>query len=144
MAKEMRNCKRCGKVFLYAGVPICPECLEKEEKQFRDVKRYLEENPRSGVSEISEGTGVPVEVVIEFLRQGLLVSQPGSSGQLTCMICKRPITRGKICPRCEAMLNATRAQLRDLGKAEGDSQPGKMEKSRMYVMDMIGSPKKAK
>jgi len=139
----MRNCKRCGKLFLYAGVPICPACIEKEEEQFRQVKSYLDEHPRSGVSEISEGTGVPVEVVIEFLRQGLLVSQPGPEGQLTCMICKRPITKGRICARCEAALNATRAELSGSGRSREESEHLPSDESRMYVMDLIGGNKRA-
>ena len=142
MVREMRNCKRCGKVFLYTGVPICPECVEKEERQFSHVKKYLDEHPRSGVSEISEGTGVPVEVVIEFLRQGLLVSQPGPEGQLTCIICKRPITKGRICAKCEATLKATRAELSGSVRPQEASEPLQAVKSRMYVMDLIGGKKR--
>jgi hypothetical protein len=143
VTREVRNCKRCGKIFVYAGIPVCPECLEKEEEQYRKVKRYLDEHPRAGVSETSEGTGVPVEVVVEFLRQGLLVTQAGPAGQLTCMICKKPITRGRLCPRCEALLGASSAG----GQSPGSEGPPKElprdpSKERMYVMDMIGRIKR--
>jgi flagellar operon protein (TIGR03826 family) len=143
VTREVRNCKRCGKVFVYAGIPVCPECLEKEEEQYRKVKRFLDDHPRAGVSETSEETGVPVEVVVEFLRQGLLVTQAGPAGQLTCMMCKKPITRGKLCPRCEALLGATAAKLRE-PEPEGTAKelPKGSTTERMYVMELIGRKKR--
>lgn len=136
MGTALRNCKRCGKIFVYAGVSICPECLEKEEEQYGKVKRYVDANPRAGVDETSEQTGVPAELVIEFLRQGLLINTPGPEGQLTCMICKRPITKGRVCPKCEATLAAA------AGKAPAPDPGDKLrenlrDRGRMYVIDMI-------
>lgn len=105
---EVRNCKRCGKVFISRGSYICPDCLQKEEEQFEIVKKYLAENPRATVKETSENTKVPVEVITEFLRKGLLMSVlPGDgNASLSCVICKRPIQSGKICPECERALVA--------------------------------------
>lgn len=136
MGSGLRNCKRCGKLFVYAGVPVCPECLEKEEEQYRKVKKYLDSNPRAGVDETSEQTGVPSEMVIEFLRQGLLVTAGGPGGQLTCAICHRPITKGRLCPKCEASLAsaAGRTAPADRGEALRESL---RERDRMYVIDMI-------
>ena len=132
MATDIRNCKRCGRVFVYVGIPVCTGCLDKEEEQYRKVKRYLDTNPRAGIEETSDETGVPSEMVIEFLRQGLLVTAPGPGGQLTCMICKKPITRGRICPKCETSLMTM-----------ADKAPPVQEPShgRMYVMEMIAKRK---
>ena len=130
MAGNIRNCKRCGKLFLYAGVPICPDCLGKEDEQFRKVKHYIDEHKGAGVQETSDETGVPVDVVVEFLRQGLLATGSGADGQLVCMVCKKPITRGRLCPRCEAALGAgTNSQRQEQGRAAI---------ARMYTMDSIG------
>lgn len=129
MAGTIRNCKRCGKVFLYAGAPVCPECLAKEEDQFRKVKHYIDEHSGAGVQETSDETGVPVDVVVEFLRQGLLVTGSGSDGQLVCMVCKKPITRGRLCPRCEAALG---------GGQDFQKQFQNRTQARMYTMDSIG------
>jgi hypothetical protein len=124
---EVRNCKRCGKVFLYAGVPICPECLAKEDEQFRKVNRYIDSHQGAGVEETSDETGVPVDIVVEFLRQGLLVTGSGANAQLTCMVCKKPITRGRLCPKCEAALGAGTGKL-----------ARSLEGARMYTMESIG------
>ena len=129
MAGNIRNCKRCGKIFLYAGVPICPECLAKEDQQFVKVKHYIDEHSGAGVQETSDETGVPLDVVVEFLRQGLLVTGSGAAGPLACMVCKKPITRGRLCPKCEAALGAgTKFQAQNQSRFP----------SRMYTMDSIG------
>ncbi len=140
MAREVRNCKRCGKIFVYAGVPFCPECLAKEEEQFRTVKRYLDEHPGAGVQETSDETKVPVDIVVEFLRQGLLVTASGSAGQLTCMICKKPITRGRLCPKCEAALAVKARWGQELG-ADGARNKASQGQDRFYTMDSIGRRK---
>lgn len=136
MGSGLRNCKRCGKIFVYAGVPVCPECLEKEEAQYSKVKRYLDANPGAGVDETSEQTGVPPEMVIEFLRQGLLVHATGPGGQLTCAICHRPIIRGRLCPKCEASLAAAAGKgvPPDRGSNPRESLS---DRDRMYVIDLI-------
>lgn len=136
MGSGLRNCKRCGRIFVYAGVPICPECLEREENQYRKVKRYLDANPRSGVDETSEQTGVPPEMVIEFLRQGLLVNAAGPDGQLTCMICHKPIIKGRLCPRCEASLAAAAGKGAPPDR-ESSLRERLSDRDRMYVIDLI-------
>ncbi len=143
MAREVRNCKRCGKIFVYAGVAVCPECLQKEEEQYKKVKRFLDEHPRAGVRETSDETGVPTEVVVEFVRQGLLVTHAGPGGQLTCMICKKPITRGRLCPRCEGLLGAAAGRPQAPEPDESAKElPRGSTKERMYVMEMIGKKKR--
>jgi len=141
----IRNCRRCGRVFASLGSPICPQCIEKEEKQYDTVRKYLSENPRASIGEVSNDTGVPPEVVIEFLRRGLLLGVPHASGDETsaCIICKKPLAFGRICPECEKALSGLgRAPMdRDyrnapeLRKAPNKDHEG--EGARMYTIDMI-------
>ncbi|MGE5579862.1 MAG: MerR family transcriptional regulator [Bacillota bacterium] len=134
MAGNIRNCRRCGRLFVFVGGPVCPDCLAKEEEQYRKVKLYIDDHPGCGVQETSDETGVPVDIVVEFLRQGLLVTGSGPEGQLVCMICRRPITKGRICPRCEAALGMGSRPKVDQGRQV--SQVSQV--SRMYTMDSIG------
>ena len=72
-------------------MPICPDCYEKEEEQFQIVKKYLAEHKRATARKVSEDTGVPVEIVTEFVRRGHLVGvdiEPDETNQ--CAICKTP------------------------------------------------------
>ena len=45
---NVKNCRKCGKVFNYiGGMPICPQCREELEKKFDTVKEYIIEVLRS-------------------------------------------------------------------------------------------------
>ena len=36
---NVRNCKKCGKLFNYvSGAPVCPACKDALEKKFQEVK----------------------------------------------------------------------------------------------------------
>ncbi|MGI6633400.1 MAG: MerR family transcriptional regulator [Bacillota bacterium] len=136
MAREIRNCRRCGKLFVYVGVPVCEACVKKEEEQYARVRQYLDENPRAGVKETSEATEVPVEMVIEFVRKGLLVTSGGSGIEgISCAICGKRISSGRVCPKCEADLLTATGRSRPV--AVGDDK----KMSRMYSMDMISRRK---
>ncbi len=134
MNRDVRNCRRCGKIMIYVGIPICEECLRKEEEYYEAVKRYLDDNPGSNIRDISEATRVPVEIVMEFVRQGSLIASRVASEVLTCKICGEPIERGVVCPKCAAALTSTAEKAQR--KAFDDKRP-----ARMYSMDMISRRK---
>jgi predicted amidophosphoribosyltransferase len=128
---ELRNCRRCGKLFSYVGVPICPDCREKEERQYEVLKEYLREHPMATVPEASRDTGVPAELITGFLRRGLLAQvNPALKGELVCRICGKPIPSGiAICAECHEKLQPS-APIRKAGHAVKHSQ-------RMYYDDII-------
>lgn len=147
---EMRNCRRCGKVFISFGSPICPECIEKEEEQYEVVRQYLIENPNVSVSEVSDSTGVPPELIIEFLRRGLLMTVPSSriDQKSVCIICKRPLESGRICPQCQkALLTMAGDSTTSEGAATGSgvsrvpSSLSQDSRAKMYIIDMIRGKK---
>ena len=44
---DVRNCRKCGKIFNYiGGVPICPACREKEEEDFQRIRIISMRIPR--------------------------------------------------------------------------------------------------
>ena len=69
----IQNCRRCGRLFLSSGLTICQDCIGKEEDLFEVVKEYLSSHSGASVRVVSEDTGVPVEIVTEFVRQGRIV-----------------------------------------------------------------------
>jgi len=147
----IQNCKKCGKLFVSSGLAICEECVEKEDEQFQTVKRYLAENPGSSVIMVSEETGVPVETVTEFIRQGRLMGiEPHSTESvLVCVICKKPISSGRICDECQKALSG-----RSYDGTDRESDKMKTEEprlsfggqndkfgERMYTIDLIRKKK---
>jgi flagellar operon protein (TIGR03826 family) len=99
---EIKNCRRCGKIFQYNGNRICPACIHKEDEDFMLVKEYLKTHPGSTTIELSENTGVDVKTIIRFIRSGLLDSDEYelADGELECENCGQPIKTGRFCESC--------------------------------------------
>ncbi|HHT85201.1 MAG: hypothetical protein ACOX34_07030 [Bacillota bacterium] len=142
---QMKNCDRCGKVFVSSGPSICPECFETEEQQFQVVKRYLAKHKGASARKVSEDTGVPVEVVTEFVRRGHLVGVDLEINETNqCAICKRPLSKGRICVDCQKALSGSRLDGFDFDDAPGRHEPDvsfqkdkPKNSTRMYTIDLI-------
>ena len=65
-------CKKCGGKLFYqnSGEYVCEDCGAAELDDFGKIKRYLDENGPTPASIISEDTGVALEIVNLFLRNG--------------------------------------------------------------------------
>ncbi len=99
---DVRNCKRCGKIFQYKGNSICPNCVQQDDEDFRKVREYIIAHPNSTSIEISKATDVELKTIIRFLREGRLESEyiNGSDLGLECEKCGRPIDSGRYCETC--------------------------------------------
>lgn len=98
---ELRNCRKCGKMFTYTGnSAFCQVCVRKEEEDYQKVKEYLYDNPGASMNEVSSVTGVSVEKIMRFLREGRLEIVEGSNIVLECERCKRSIRTGRFCNDC--------------------------------------------
>lgn len=93
----IRNCRRCGKIFAFMGSDVCPACRREEERQFDDVKDFLGAHPEADLDAVAEATGVPVDAILRFLREGRLVH---ANAGLSCERCGRRIASGRYCSRC--------------------------------------------
>jgi flagellar operon protein (TIGR03826 family) len=99
---DIRNCRRCGKVFQYTGNNICISCIQKEDEDFKTVKEYLKAHSGSTSIDLSENTGVDIKTIDRFIRAGLLDSEEYelAEGELECENCGRPIKSGRFCEPC--------------------------------------------
>lgn len=103
---EMRNCKKCGRVFAAGfGEKICLECKEKEDEMFTVVKDYIYDHPHATVKEISQETEVEEETILRYLREGRIEVAEDSLSLLTCEKCGKSIKSGKYCNECAAKLS---------------------------------------
>jgi len=105
---DVRNCRKCGKIFNYiGGAPICPACREEEEKVFQKVKEYLYENPGASLTQVSIDLDVSVELIRRFLKDGRLeITNDDGNLILECENCGRSIKTGRYCFECEKELSA--------------------------------------
>jgi len=135
---ELRNCKRCGQVFLYNEVRnICPECVEKEEQDFEAVKKYLWDYPNSSLVEVSEATGVKEEQILKYLREGRIILGDNSQMRLECEICGMQITYGRICSACnKALAGDTTSPPNNKGK-KPEQDANRYKKERLFTEDLL-------
>lgn len=100
---DVRNCRKCGKIFNYiGGTPICPLCREQDEVDFKRVKQYLYDNPGATISQVSTELEVSVEKIKRYLKDGRL-EIIGDEGNmiLECESCGKAIRTGRYCDECE-------------------------------------------
>lgn len=131
---EFKNCKECGKVFQSNGFArICQRCQKSDEEKYAKVKEYIYDNRGADINEVSDKTGVSVDKVLRYLREGRLEIIGGGSLILDCERCSRSISTGRFCESCAKEID------RELKKGLG--QPDK-ERQRMYTVDMVKKNKK--
>ncbi len=99
---DVRNCRKCGKVFNYiTGAPICQACRELEEEKFQEVKKFVQDSKTAGINEIVEACGVSHNQVNMWIRQERLVFAEDSPIGINCENCGTMIKTGRFCERCK-------------------------------------------
>ncbi|MGI6668047.1 MAG: MerR family transcriptional regulator [Acetivibrionales bacterium] len=121
---DIRNCRKCGKIYNYiGGPPICPTCRQEEEEDFQRVKKYLYENPGATMTQVSTELNVSIEKIRRFLREGRLeIANDDGNLVLECENCGKSIKTGRFCDDCERMLTAGLKSAADQMKLELNKQ----------------------
>ena len=132
---DVRNCPRCGKIYHYDGMKICPTCRRDDEKDYQTVKKYLYKNPGADISEVHKETEVDTDKIIEFLRQGRLEVGEGSNLLIECEICGAGITTGRFCNKCANNLQQELSSAVSSSKKEVELKSAKKEKDKFRVID---------
>lgn len=102
---DVRNCRKCGKVFNYAlGSIVCPLCREQLEEKFQEVKKYVFEHQGCGIAEVSETCDVTPQQIKQWLREERLEFSSDSAVGLNCEICGDLIRCGRFCEKCKVSL----------------------------------------
>jgi ethanolamine utilization protein EutP (predicted NTPase) len=69
------NCPVCGKVFEKQGFyEVCKDCFEADQISFDKIRDYLYSYGNKNILEVSQATGVSIEKIQEYLRQGRLIN----------------------------------------------------------------------
>lgn len=105
---NVRNCRKCGKLFNYVtGAPVCPACKEALEKKFQEVKKYVQENKGVTIHDVAENCEVDTQQVRQWVREERLeFSGEGVTG-ITCEKCGASIATGRFCAKCKADMAST-------------------------------------
>lgn len=105
---EVRNCRKCGRVFNYiTGPKICQQCKEELEAKFQEVKEFIRENRQVGIQEVAEQCNVEVPQIHQWVREERLVFSEDSAIFFNCEKCGAPIRTGRFCDKCKADMTNT-------------------------------------
>ncbi len=134
---DVRNCKRCGRMFNYvAGPGVCPMCAEKEEEDFQKVKQYIEEHPGVSVAMTADACEIEIAQIRQWLREERLTFSSAEGSDLTCEKCGEPIVSGRFCDKCK--MEVTRDLTNAIKRPEAP-KPVKKQESDGNKMRFLGS-----
>jgi flagellar operon protein (TIGR03826 family) len=130
---DIRNCRRCRRIFQYRGSKYCPSCTIELDEIFIKVRDYIYDHPEANILQVSEALGVSEDIILEFLREGRLeLTTP--SLDFVCERCEKPIVTGKYCSDCINELD--REMKKGLGEASQDPRNLGRDSRRMYTADL--------
>lgn len=131
---ELANCAKCGKVYVKTGIrELCYDCFREEEEAFEKVRRFINkrDNRTASMKEISEGTGVPEELILKFIKQGRLNIARLPNVGYPCETCGRIIRVGRICEQCARRISKELEALKEKEKRERERE----KKETYYAID---------
>lgn len=102
---NLRNCPECGRLYEFTVKALCPNCVNKEEEDYKLIKNCLKHDPGAGIVEVSEKTGVPEKKILAFLKAGRLILEHPDALLLNCERCGKPISSGRYCSDCCALID---------------------------------------
>lgn len=132
---EPKVCVRCGRMFSYLGFGhfYCPACKKLDEEDFRKVKNYIYENGVAPAIEVSEVTGISLDRINQYLKEGRLEIPENSPIFIKCEMCSIDIRSGRVCQECASKLtHAMRVKL-NFDEEQIGSVPKKMTGKRRFI-----------
>lgn len=115
---NVRNCKKCGKLFNYAFGPIiCQDCMSAQEELFQQAKKYVQDNPGCDIQELSENVEVEISQIKQWIREERLQFSTDSPIRIACEGCGAMIRSGRYCDACKSNMTS------GLNNAFGLNQP---------------------
>lgn len=132
MIGNLKNCPQCGKLYVYSGRYLCPDCIAQEEEDFLKVRKYVRDHPGAGIIEVSEETEIEEEKILQFLRDGRLYSQ-GIAAALSCENCGGAINSGRYCDACLRELDKGLLDVIKAGSKPAEITDRLYNRERMYI-----------
>lgn len=129
------QCKFCKTLFQSMGGKICPECLDRIEKDYITVRDFLFDNPQATkVEDLASGTGVSGAIIVHLMNDGRLFTKDSVLESGTCRLCGKPVSNGTVCDHCDKLVNADSANkpLRPEASAKGPVLGGKAS-AKMHI-----------
>jgi len=102
---NVRNCRKCGRIFNYiVGPPLCASCKEEAEKTYQTVKKYVQEHKGATIPEVAEECNVDQQQIRQWIREERLEFAEDSMIGIACEVCGATIRTGRFCEPCKAKM----------------------------------------
>ena len=122
---NVRNCRKCGRVFNYIiGQTLCLSCRDELENKFKEVKEYVQKNRGCGINDVAEACEVESSQIKQWIREERLEFTEDSMIGLACEICGSSIRTGRYFEKCKAQtLNGLNNVVRQAQASRMPQQP---------------------
>ena len=134
MSLKLTNCSKCGRIMAKGFRNICPVCYQEIEDQYEKCFKYLRENRKCSLQELSEATGVSMSMIVKFIREGRISIADYPNITYECDVCGAPIREGHLCEACRRRL------IKDVNKMKDEEQRKAQQQEQkpgtIYLKDM--------
>jgi methionyl-tRNA synthetase len=113
---------------------LCPQCLQKLEDKFQEVKTYLDENPKTSVNELSEKCEVSVKQLRQWIREERLTFSADSVEGIECEQCGKLIKTGRFCESCKSKISNNLMTAIDKPKVSKEPAPKREHENKMRFL----------
>lgn len=100
MSLNIKNCPQCGRVFAVGIHDLCPACTKALEQQYELCATYLRDNRGATIGQLSEATGVSINQITKFIREGRISLADLPNMGYPCDVCQTNIREGVMCDSC--------------------------------------------
>jgi len=104
MTLNVTNCPKCGRLMQKGIRSVCPICYKEIEDQYEKCLKYLRENRKCTLGELSEATGVSTAQITKFIREGRISISELVNMSYECEVCGSSIRDSKLCESCRNRL----------------------------------------
>lgn len=117
---EVKVCKECHRLFQHInGIELCPDCKNRLEDKFQEVKEFIAEKDDISINQISRECAVPVLQIKQWLQEDRLELAERIRSERVCEKCGQRIYEGSFCSWCKQELlgqvgNALRKETRNI------------------------------
>lgn len=136
--ERVKKCAKCGNPmkYVYGEMYECPECGYKELSDFGRVREYLEKNGPQTAIIIAENTGVSIDEINRFLKEGRIEIPDGSSSYIHCQSCGAEIRYGRYCPECIMKLTKNIKGAIDMSQVGEKPRYKSRQEGMMHTLDV--------
>lgn len=129
---EVRACRECRRLFNYlAGDYICPECTNKLEEKFHEVREYIVDHSGAGMKQVSKDCDVALPQIKKWIMEERLHLADEKEVYSICEGCGGMIPSGNFCNICKSQF------INEIGRAlKSDKMVEKSKKNKKDIPKM--------